>query len=353
VSAFATSSEPILAFAFWIGVGASGLVVVITLVIIVLRAKMSAFTRRRERFIAQWRPLLVNALYAVPDDLPVFSPADTESFLILWNHLHETVRGDVTENLAAVAMRLDIPRMALLALAHGNTREKLLAIVTLGHLHERNAIAPLGEIAASPNTTLALFAAKALVCIDPVSAANLLLPLITTRTDWPPTLLSGVLAEAGKEAMSVPLARCIREAPSSQLPRLSHLLRNIEPVARGQVVHELHVRGDLDTETISQCLQALTLPVDAGLAVQHSTHPSWYVRVQAAATLGRIGAREHLKVLERLLTDPEWWVRYRAAQAVVQISALTRISLSALRGSLTDRYARDMLDHVVAEGTHR
>lgn len=353
MSAFAASSEPILAFAFWTGAGASGLVVIITLVIIVLRAKMSAFTRRRERFIAQWRPLLVNALYGVPDDLPAFSPADTESFLILWNHLHETVRGDVTENLAAVAGRLDIPRRALTALAHGNTREKLLAIVTLGHLRERSAIAPLAEIAASPNTALALFAAKALVSIDPLAAASLLVPLITTRTDWPPTLLSGVIAEAGKEAMSVPLARCIREAPSSQLPRLSHLLRNIEPVARGRLVRELHARDDLDTETISQCLQALTLPTDAGLAVRHSTHPSWYVRVQAAATLGRIGTREHLDVLERLLGDPEWWVRYRAAQAVVQISTLAGIKLATLRGGLTDRYARDMLDHVLAEATHR
>ncbi|MEW6332339.1 MAG: HEAT repeat domain-containing protein [Pseudomonadota bacterium] len=349
---FADSSEPVLLFAFWTGVAASALVIAIAVAILLLRYRLRAFTRRRAHFLAQWRPFLAVAIDAVPAHLPELPDEDTESFLILWNHLHQSLRGGVTENLNTIAVRLGIPERALEALTHGGTRERLLAIVTLGHLRERRAIMRLADLTDSPNMTLALYAAKALTRIDPAEAAKLLMPRIVEYRDWPPSLVSGVLAEAGPEAMSLALARCLREASAAELPRLSHLLRNIEPVVRSRVVRELHARGGLDTETIAQCLQALALPTDAELATEYGAHPSWQVRVHAATSLGRIGGREHLDVLRRLLTDPQWWVRYRAAQAIVQLSGLTGVSLDGFRDSLADRYARNMLDHVVAEGQH-
>lgn len=349
---FADNSEPVLVFAFWIGVAATCLVIVFAATIVFLRVRLSAFARRNALFLEQWRSLLVSAIDVVPTDLPALALQDTESFLILWNHLHESLRGAVTENLNEVAVRLGIPERALEALTQGSTRERLLAIVTLGHLRERRAIGRLAALTDSPNMTVALYAAKALIRIDTDEAAALLMPRIAEHDDWPPSLVSGVLAEAGAGAMSESLAQCLRAAPSSQLPRLSNLLRNIEPVARGRLVRELHARGDLDTETISQCLQALVLPLDAELAAEYSAHRSWHVRVQAATTLGRIGGHEHLNVLRHLLTDPEWWVRYRAAQAIVQLSGLGGVSLDHVRVSLGDRYALNMLDHVVAEGRH-
>jgi HEAT repeat protein len=75
----------------------------------------------------------------------------------------------------------------------------------------------------------------------------------------------------------------------------------------------------------------------------------WQVRVQAVKALGRIGDRSDTARLALLLADREWWVRYRAAQALVELPWMKRADLDALRASLEDRYAADMLAQVVAE----
>jgi HEAT repeat protein len=71
--------------------------------------------------------------------------------------------------------------------------------------------------------------------------------------------------------------------------------------------------------------------------------------VQAAKALGRIGGRADVERLVALLADREWWVRYRAAQALVELPWLKRADLDALRASLEDRFAADMLAQVMAE----
>jgi HEAT repeat protein len=78
-------------------------------------------------------------------------------------------------------------------------------------------------------------------------------------------------------------------------------------------------------------------------------HEDWQVRVQAARALGRVGERSDAARLTSLLGDPQWWVRYRAAQALRELPLLSQADLDAVRASLTDRYALDMLDQVLAE----
>jgi len=73
------------------------------------------------------------------------------------------------------------------------------------------------------------------------------------------------------------------------------------------------------------------------------------VRVQAARALGRVGERSDAERLVALLGDAQWWVRYRAAQALLELPALSRADLDALRASLTDRFAADMLSQAMAE----
>jgi hypothetical protein len=46
-------------------------------------------------------------------------------------------------------------------------------------------------------------------------------------------------------------------------------------------------------------------------------------------------------------------VRYRAAEALLELPALTRADLDALRASLTDRFAADMLSQALAESATR
>jgi HEAT repeat protein len=83
-------------------------------------------------------------------------------------------------------------------------------------------------------------------------------------------------------------------------------------------------------------------------------HPVWYVRMQAAALLGRMGRTEGTGRLEKLLTDQEWWVRHRAAKAlVVRIKALSRSDLEQFQSRLRDPYAYDALEQALAEAGMR
>jgi HEAT repeat protein len=82
-------------------------------------------------------------------------------------------------------------------------------------------------------------------------------------------------------------------------------------------------------------------------------HPAWYVRMQAAKLLGRMGRAEDAGRLETLLADEEWWVRFRAAKALVRLPGLGPRDLEHIRMRLLDRYARDILGQVIAEAGTR
>ena len=78
-------------------------------------------------------------------------------------------------------------------------------------------------------------------------------------------------------------------------------------------------------------------------------HPAWYVRMQAAKLVGRMGRTDDANRLEKLLADEEWWVRFRAAKALVRLPGLSAADLEQIRMRLNDRYARDILGQAMAE----
>jgi HEAT repeat protein len=105
-----------------------------------------------------------------------------------------------------------------------------------------------------------------------------------------------------------------------------------------------------DVETI---IAALRVSNDVSLLPIIRTyvgHDDWRVRVQAAKVLGRNGEHSDVNRLIPLLADAEWWVRYRAAQALVGMPFFSKAEAQLLSGNLSDRFARDMLVQVLAEG---
>jgi HEAT repeat protein len=82
-------------------------------------------------------------------------------------------------------------------------------------------------------------------------------------------------------------------------------------------------------------------------------HPAWYVRMQAAKLLGRMGRKENTGRLEKLLADEEWWVRYRAAKALVRLIGAQSVEIEPIWLRLHDRYAKDILGQALAEAGMR
>ena len=118
-----------LLLAFWTGVGAFGLTLVVGLQIVWLRLSMRRQQRREQLLTLKWRPLL-NASIAgeTIGNLPDLAPRDNLLFIKLWLHLQQAVRGEASEGLNAIARRLGCDRMVRTLLVRGNRAERLLAM---------------------------------------------------------------------------------------------------------------------------------------------------------------------------------------------------------------------------------
>jgi len=94
-----------------------------------------------------------------------------------------------------------------------------------------------------------------------------------------------------------------------------------------------------------QCSDPRDLPV----VRQYSAHPTWFIRVQAATALGKMGVEEDAALLIGLLSDTHWWVRYRAAEALSILPTMTDDKLSLLVQTLPPGEERHILTPFVAK----
>lgn len=83
--------------------------------------------------------------------------------------------------------------------------------------------------------------------------------------------------------------------------------------------------------------------------VPYLEHPNLYVRIQAARAMGQVGQPDDIEKLKPLLSSSEWWLRYRTAQAICRLSKNEWQKLEALRASLKDAYAKDIIQHAYEE----
>jgi hypothetical protein len=310
------------------------------------------FDRRRrhnERLRRLWEPVLADAANEVPIELPMLAPRDAVAFLQLWNYIQELLLDDARVRLTEVARRVGADRLARRRLVASRPRDRLVAIIAVGLLRDETSWSALEAIAlddASPIRSLA--AARSLFRIDPERAAPLLIPGIAARPEWSLAGLAGILAEAGPDAISAPLAEAARLAPSGAAPRLIRLLQ----LAHGEqaVAAVRHIlAATTDTEVITACLRVFEDPRDLDTVRTLLDDPRWQVRLQAVAALARMGTEQDEPRMVELLEDREWWVRYRAAQGLAGSPFMTADRLHRLARELPGRFARDILGQVIAE----
>ena len=345
--AFTAPADPILAAAYWTGIGALFLTLLLGAQIIRLRMALRRRERREARALVRWRPVLNAAIVGdMPDALPRLPKADRPHFIKLWVHLQASLRGEAGAALNDVARRLGVQKDARAMLARGPRTERLLATLLLGHLGDRESWHTLRALADSPDVTLSLSALWALVRIDPHAAAAYLTPLFVERDDWAMSHVAGILKEASAPVAGV-LADLLPSLPAERLPRALRIAEALRIDLPADVLSAALASADIELVTA-----ALRIVATPGLRDQVRgllAHAHWQVRVLAAKALGRIGDRSDVDRLSALLADREWWVRYRAAQAIVDLPWLGRAELDALQASLTDRFAADIFAQVIAE----
>jgi len=339
--------DPILAVAFWTGIGALLLTLLLGLQIVRLRIALRGRQRREARTLARWRPLLNGSIVGdSPAQLPPLLASERLPFIKLWVHLQSSLRGEASAALNGIACRLGLDADARAMLGRRARTERLLAALMLGHLRDRQAWPQLLRLAGMDDPTLSLTALWALVRIDPQAAAEYLTPLFIEREDWAMSHVAGILQQAGTPVAAV-LSGMLPRLDAERLPRALRIAEALRVELPAEALASALASSELAVVTAALRIVGSPLlqePVRALLAHEH-----WQVRVQAAKALGRIGDRSDTARLLALLADREWWVRYRAAQALVELPWLKRADLDALRASLEDRFAADMLAQVMAE----
>lgn len=342
------SSDPVLVVVLALAALATALVMLLAALILVLRLRLTRRQRHARDVVAKWRPVL---LAAVVDPagvvLPPLPRRDEFDFLKLWNYLHESLRGDASENLSTLARRLHCGELAARMLHDSDRAGRLLAILTIGHLREASAWHALRAAAAARDGVLSLMAARALIQIDARAGAECLLPFVLARHDWEIPRLARML-EPARAAFQGLIAQALRGLPAVRLPRALQLAEALRMELPQRSLDRLLQAGQ-PPEVIAAALRLMRHPSQLPAARARLDHPHWGVRVEAIHALGRLGDAADARQIARLLDDDQWWVRYRAAQTLVGSPLLEPAELSALCTAANSAHAAGVLAHVMAE----
>ena len=317
-----------------------------------LRLATISSNQRRRSFLNRWREVFATSMLdpeaAEQQTLPHVRRSDRIDMLEEWNRARSTVDGSAVDNLIALAERTGIPEMSL-QLIHGRRMQsKILAVQTIGHLRLTTMREQVRELLTHENTALSITAATALVDIDPDFGISAIVPMISRRRDWPKTRVSILLRQAGSARISEPMYRAIRSEDDAGKTYLLQFARLIEAGILDALVEDL-LRESRNPGVINAALKLVSGFAGVPRIAALTQHEVWFVRMQAAKVLGRVGQREHLSLLESLLDDPEWWVRYRAAQSITALPFLGPNELRKLRLRQSDPFAGDILQQTFAE----
>lgn len=337
-----STSEPFVRAAWVVGIAAVTITVALILAIGGLRLARQRAEQRRAALAARWRPLLMSALTDSNPPLPVVAARDAATFLLLWNHLHESLRGDAKFGLNRIALRLGMHREARRLLASSATDERLIGAATLGNLADAGAWEVLRPHVLETEGPVGLAAARALFRIDAARAAAKVVPLLGRRLDWSRVRVMNMLRDAGRTAVSDPLAMAIRQVPDAEVLRILEFAPAGERAQiRSAILQRL--RTSPAAEVRAACLRQLNDPRDADELRAYLGDAAWFVRASALRQLRRFVAPADIPSLLVLLEDRAWWVRLRAAEALAELPVPEALLAGLSAG------ARALLDGVRVE----
>jgi HEAT repeat protein len=349
-----SESGPLIWIALATGLVSLGLTVLFALQVALMRALKRRRDRLHQRCLETWRPVLYQAAMGESPMVPALARVEETSFLILWNQLQDGLRGRTSRlGLNLVAGAVDAHAAARRSLRRSGAQHRLLALRTLRYLGEPEDFELVRPLLDERGPTLCLAAARALLHVDRAAATPEVWRRLLRRTDWPLAHVAAILrdsdlGEADMGGLAVAFATQLPGLGTADLKRLLPLLSLFEEQAAASVVRRL-----LSPVQVPEVLSAaLKQARGEGLlpdVVRLCGHPAWPVRTQAAVALGRLGGPAQRDLLLTMTGDPQWWVRYRSAQALLSGRFGDPAAISALGVELQDRYARDILSHVLAE----
>lgn len=348
------NSENMLAFAYLSAGSVTVVIVYIILRILLHRIEFIVAHRRRSRFEARWRPAfngcMLDAENCTLDMIPALATKERFLFLTLYNYYQEELAGFASQRLRGMARRLRIAAYARILVGKAALRESLVATIFLGNIQDEESWPLLEQQLRHDNPLLSIQAARALAQIDLDRALPLIFAEHLRRDDWQGAQVVAVLRkEIRADILTSHLARILTACRQSEVEKLLPFMDYMHHDDRSSYLRFL-ITTCTSPPLLARLLRAIDSDENLELARQFVDHEHWYVRNQAVAALGRLGSRADLPLLVRRLGDEQWWVRYRAAKGLAHILQGRDVDLLAIRDTHQDRYARQMIDQVLAEG---
>jgi hypothetical protein len=345
--AFRPPSDPYLAAALAAGLVACALVVAVASLIVLLRLSSRREQARWDAFVRQWRPALLAAVMAEGDAfvLPRMAWRDRRHFMRLWLYLHESLRGVAAERLNDVARTLGAPELGRRMLVRDRGASRLLAVAALGRLQHRPAWDDLLRTARSQDPVLSVQAARALAHIDPLAAAQQLMPLVLSRLDWDIARVADFLGNA-RQAYWLLLVRALPTARPREVVRglrLAVALRLELPMPALNALLEQRRPPAQLCAALPLVREAATAPL-VRLLLRHA---AWAVREQSVLALGRIATRDDVPLFVAALQDERFEVRMASARALASLPFLRADDLPRLVPDGSP--GQDVVRHVLAE----
>lgn len=329
-----------------------GIIMILLASILLFRRKRFAEDQRQQRIIQEWKPILQHSLTGLPETLPSLSPRDHVIFLRLWNQSYDFLPEAITAPLVRIAQIVGSPQLAIELLRSRYLSHRILGVVTLGRLQERSAWISLSGLLTNHNSFLAFHAAQSLLKIDTQAALPLLVPMLGQRADWSPLKVVSMLKVVGRDVASETLVHAAIHGDPQLGPRLLRYLPATQSAKGLPILRDFIQHQALPSNMLATCLFVFGEfrdPVDRPLVRHHLTNEAWYVRVQAATALGKLGTIEDEERLISLFNDEQWWVRYRAGEALVSLESMTEEKLLTLQESLTTPEAHEILAPILAK----
>lgn len=343
-----SGSDSTIVLAFWVGVAVAAMTFITLAVIIIMRQVMLRRERIHANAVAFWKAIIVATPANGAGKIPPLLNRDMTGFLEVWNEVHEPLRGGTTPHLARVACEVGLEERLCNRLSDGRFHTRLVAIIALGHVQNVASFGRIEKFMDDANPIVSLCVARALMQIDPGQAITMFVPRIARRSDWSPGSIATILSDAGADRVTRELSEATLQANVEMAPRLIRFLASVSPESAAPIIRNILLTS-LDGRLISTCLQVMSNPEDLDCVRPLLVHPRWHVRMQAAVTLGRLGVPCDEQRLVAILSDKQWWVRYRAAQALMKLGFVNTDGMHRILKSQTDEYARDIIEHVLAE----
>jgi len=317
--------------------------------VIFLRSMLVFRASRRARFLNLWRPILMESVSRVPDNLPNFNHRYIHDFIAEWNSLYVKLGGISHENLIEIARRLDIQHAAVKMLISRHAKVQLTGIITLGNMRTAGTWDLLTSIAKSHHTILSMAAYRSLILINSNRALDELLPTLLIRLDWPPSMVARILKDTDSIKVCKLIESTCEKANEKQLFNLIQYLNTLKCMCTHEIIHNILAKKNHSDEIISLCLTDLNDPTSLYLVRKYAKDPNWKIRAQAAVALGNIGTVDDVRLLAKLVSDEAWWVRYRAAQSLSNLPFVKIENLRYAQKKHPKKLAKEILKQVIAE----